>query len=151
MKRQNRGKQSSETAVRTLLDKYACPIAYHEVRTRILGSIACPDPDVKPMAIVAGLWGGVLPEFDSIEDANELLGALIMGLWNELAAHQDPTVPFRVIRVPQEPTIAKLGHLGMVRAAEVEGFVEGLFNGEEEAGLPERLMRPSPTWARSGL
>ena len=26
----------------------------------------------------------------------------------------------------------------MVRAQEVEGFVEGLFNGEEEAGLPER-------------
>lgn len=26
----------------------------------------------------------------------------------------------------------------MVRAQEVEGFVEGLFNGEEEARLPER-------------
>lgn len=34
--------------------------------------------------------------------------------------------------------MANLGNFGMVRAQEIEGFVEGLFNGEDAAGLPER-------------
>jgi hypothetical protein len=90
------------------------------------------------MTVVAGLWGGALPEFESIDDANALLGALVMGLWNELAGHQDPRKPFRAIRVPLEPTGANLANLGRIRAQEVEGFIDGLFNDEEEAGLPER-------------
>ena len=128
----------SERAIRAMLDKYACPVAYHEVRTRFLGSIACPDSGLKPMAVVEALWGGELPPFHSLDDLNELLGVLVMGLWNELTAHQDPKVPFRAFRVPLEPTMANLGNFGMVRAQEIEGFVEGLFNGKDEAGLPER-------------
>lgn len=128
----------SERAIRAMLDKYACPVAYHEVRTRFLGSIACPDSGVKPMAVVEALWGGELPPFDSLDDLNELLGVLVMGLWNALTAHQDPKVPFRAFRVPLEPTMANLGNFGMVRAQEIEGFVDGLFNGKDEAGLPER-------------
>jgi len=124
--------------IRALLAKYACPLGYHEVRTRLLGAIASPDPDMKPMTVIAGLWGGELPPFDSVDDANELLGVLVMGLWNELASHQDPKVPFRAVPVPMEPTAANLGHVGLVRGQEAEGFVEGLFNGAAEAGLPER-------------
>lgn len=131
-------KPPNEKAIRALLEKHACPAGYHEVRTRLLGAIASPDPDVKPMAVIASLWGGELPEFDSLDDANELLGALVMGLWNELAVHQDPKVRFRAMPVPLEPTAANLGNLGMVRGQEAEGFVEGLFNGADEAGLPER-------------
>ncbi|PEQ10946.1 hypothetical protein B2G71_19165 [Novosphingobium sp. PC22D] len=100
-----------------------------------MGAIASPDPDVKPMTVIADLWGGELPEFDSMEDANELLGALVMGLWNEMSAHQDPKVPFRAMPVPLEPTAANLGNFGLVRSQEAEGFVEGLFNGADEAGL----------------
>ena len=128
----------SERAIRAMLDRYACPVAYHAVRTRILGSIACPDSGVKPMAVIEALWGGELPPFDSIDDLNELLGVLVMGLWNQLTVHQNPQVPFRAVQVPLEPTMANLGNLGMVRAQEIEGFVEALFNGEDEAGLPER-------------
>lgn len=131
-------KPLNEKAIRVLLDKHACPVGYHEVRTRLLGAIASPDPDVKPMTVIAGLWGGALPEFDSIEDANELLGALGMRLWNELAAHQNPKMPFRAMPVRMEPTAANLANFGMVRGQEAEGFVEGLFNGEDEASLPER-------------
>ena len=47
-------------------------------------------------------------------------------------------MPFRAFRVPLEPTMANLGNFGMVRAQEIEGFVDGLFNGKDEAGLPER-------------
>ena len=131
-------KPASEKIIRALLAKHACPIGYHEVRTRLLGAIASPDPGMKPMTVIAGLWGGELPEFDSLEDANELFGALVMGLWNELSAHQDPKVPFKVMRVPIEPTAANLGNFGMVRSQEAQGFVEGLFNGADEVGLPER-------------
>ena len=79
-----------------------------------------------------------MPEFESIDDANALLGALMMGLWNELVIHQDLKRPFCAGRVPFEPTSANLRNFGMVRAQEVDGFIEGLFNGEEEADLPER-------------
>lgn len=96
---QSKVKPPTERAIRTLLDKQACPVPYHEVRTRLLGNIACPDPVVQPMGVIAGLWGGALPEFDSLNDANALLGALVMGLWNELTVHQEPKKPFRVTRV----------------------------------------------------
>jgi hypothetical protein len=131
-------KPPTEKTIRAVLAKYACPVGYHEVRSRFLGAIASPDPNVQPMHVIATLWGGELPEFNSVEDANELLGALVMGLWNELSAHQDPKVPFKAVHVPIEPTAANLGNFGMIRGQEVEGFVEGLFNGAEEAGLPER-------------
>ncbi len=131
-------KPPNEKAIRALLRKHACPIGYHEVRTRLLGAIASPDPDVKPMNVIASFWGGALPEFDSIDDANELLGTLVMGLWNQLSVHQDPKVPFKAMAVPMEPTAANLGNFGNVRGQEAEGFVEGLFNGAERADLPER-------------
>lgn len=131
-------KPINEKAISALLAKHACPTGYPEVRTRLLGAIASPDPDVKPMTVIASLWGGELPKFDSLDDANELLGALVMGLWNELSAHQDPKVPFRAVQVPMEPTAANLGNFGRVRGQEAQGFVEGLFNGAQELSLPER-------------
>jgi hypothetical protein len=37
-----------------------------------------------PLDAVKALWGGELPEFDSLDAVNELLRILIMGLWNRL-------------------------------------------------------------------
>ena len=42
------------------------------------------------------------------------------------------------MRVTVEPTAAGLGQLGLVRLQELDGFIEGLFNGEEAVELPER-------------
>jgi hypothetical protein len=42
--------------------------------------------------------------FDTIEEANELIGALVMGLWNRLTRHQDRASPFRLMRVDTAPT-----------------------------------------------
>ena len=86
-------------AVRQILDRYACPVPYHEVRTRFLGSIATPVIGASPVAVVQNLWGGELPEFESLEAANELIGILVNGLWNGLTRHQKRTEPFRVIRL----------------------------------------------------
>src|SRR3954452_19260889 len=85
--------------VRLLLDRYKCPVPFHEVRTRFLGNIASPVLTASPMQTVRELWGGELPEFSDIDAANELISGLVMGLWNGLTRHQDRAVPFRLVRV----------------------------------------------------
>ena len=131
-------KASSEKTVRPLLEKHGCPVPFHEVRTRLLGNIATPKLSASPMQIIKDLWGGDLPVFDSIDEANELIGALIQGLWNDLTRHQKRSQPFRLIRVPMEPTAANLGQYGLIRLQELDGFIEGLFSGEEAIDLPHR-------------
>jgi hypothetical protein len=131
-------KAPGERAIRALLEKHACPVPYHEVRTRFLGNIATPELTVRPVQVVKDLWGGELPVFDSLDDVNELLGALIKGLWNELTRHQEPNEPFRLAPVPMEPSAENLGQFGRVRQQELEGFIIGLFNGQDAIDLPER-------------
>jgi hypothetical protein len=36
--------------------------------------------------------------FNSVDAANKLIGALIMGLWNRLTRHQERRAPFRLVR-----------------------------------------------------
>jgi hypothetical protein len=134
-------KAPSEKTVRALLEKHGCPVPFHAVRTRFLGNIATPELSASPLRIVEGLWGGELPEFESMDEANELIGALVQGLWNDLTRHQKRSQPFRLARVPLEPTAANLGHYGLVRLEELDGFIEGLFNGEDAIDLPERAHK----------
>ncbi|RZF60867.1 hypothetical protein EWE75_20880 [Sphingomonas populi] len=129
--------QSNKIA-QALLEKYECPVPYHEVRTRFLGNIATPAISASPLQIIKALWGGELPPFDSIEEVNELLDALVQGLWNDLTRHQKRSQPFRLTRMATESTAADLGRYGLVRLQELDGFIEGLFNGEEVIDLPER-------------
>lgn len=131
-------KAPSEKTARALLEKHGCPIPFHEVRTRFLGNIATPGLSVSPLQMVKDLWGGELPVFDSIDEVNKLLDALVQGLWNDLTRHQKRSQPFRLIRMPMEPTAVNLGRYGLVRLQELDGFVEGLFNGEDAIDLPER-------------
>jgi hypothetical protein len=131
-------KAPREKTVRAVLEKHGCPVPFHEVRTRFLGNIATPELSASPLRIVEGLWGGELPEFESLDEANALIGALVQGLWNDLTRHQKRSQPFRLTRVPLEPTTANLGHYGLVRLEELDGFIEGLFNGKEAIDLPER-------------
>src|SRR5437868_11519702 len=90
---------ASDDQVRALLQRYRCPVPFHAVRTRFLGNIASPDMTAAPIRAVEALWGGELPMFGTIEDANELIGALVMGLWNRLTRHQERSAPFRLTRV----------------------------------------------------
>jgi hypothetical protein len=131
-------KAPSEKTVRALLAKHGCPVPFHAVRTRFLGNIATPEWSASPLRIIEGLWGGELPVFESMDEANELIQALVQGFWNDLTRHQKRSQPFRLTRVPLEPTAANLGHYGRVRLEELDGFIEGLFNGEEAIDLPER-------------
>ena len=124
---------ATDDEVRALLVRYRCPMPFHEVRTRFLGNIASPGMGVSPIKVVEGLWGGKLPEFETIDAANELVGALVMGLWNRLSRHQDRNAPFRLTRIETEATREGLAALAMLRRQELEGFVEGLFGKEERA------------------
>ena len=128
----------SDDEVRRLLQQHKCPVPFHEVRTRFLGNIASPTMSASPLETVKGLWSGELPEFASMDEANELLEALVMGLWNRLTRHQERNSPFRLVRFDVPATPEGLGQLALTRRQELEGFVEGLFGGDEELDLPER-------------
>ncbi len=128
----------SEKVIRGLLERYACPAPWHEVRTRFLGNLATPALSVSPMRVVQDLWGGELPAFDTMDEVNELIGALVNGLWNSLTKHQKRSEPFRLVRLIAEPTPQNLATLATTRRQELDGFIEGLFNGEDQMDLPER-------------
>lgn len=61
-------------------------------------NIASPSLGVSPMAALAMLWGGQLPEFASDEDVQVLVDVLIAGLWNRLAQHHSSRQPFHARR-----------------------------------------------------
>jgi hypothetical protein len=132
---------ATDEQVRALLEKYQCPVPFQEVRTRFLGNIASPNVSASPIKVVQDLWGGELPTFDAIEEANELIGALVMGLWNRLTRHQERSSPFRLSRMEVPPTRPGLTALALTRRQELDGFIEGLFGREEMIDLPKRAHR----------
>src|SRR3954463_11218552 len=138
MAKQNVLSGASDAEVRLLLERFACPIPFHEVRTRFLGNIASPIMTASPLDQVRALWGGELPEFDSIDAANELVSGLVMGLWNRLTLHQDRKHPFRLTRFNITETSAGLEQLARLRREEIDGFVEGLFGTAKSIDLPEK-------------
>jgi hypothetical protein len=121
-----------------LLKRYKCPTPFHEVRTRFMGNIASPVMGASPLETVKQLWGGELPEFDSMEAVNDLLNTLVAGLWNRLTEHQSSRNPFRLIRFDVAQTREGLTHFALVRRQELDGFVQGLFGAEVEIDLPAR-------------
>src|SRR5436305_14029794 len=118
---------ASDDQVRALLQRYRCPVPFHAVRTRFLGNIASPDMQASPIKIVEALWGGELPTLESLDAANELIGALVMGLWNRLTRHQERSAPFRLTHIEVSGTREELRKLALLRRQEVEGFVEWSF------------------------
>lgn len=130
-------KPFSEKATRELLASYECPTPYHAVRARFLGAIATPLPTVAPMTALRQLWGGELPEFNSLDAVNELIGVLVNGLWNDLAKHQKRTAPFRLTPIAPARTREGLLSFARLRREEADGFVDGLFGGEDEVDFPE--------------
>ena len=82
--------------------------------------------------------GGMRPNFEGFGSLNDLFGVLMNDLWNSLTRHQKRTEPFRLIRTMPEPSRAGLAAYALLRQQEIDGFVEGLFNGLDEIDLPER-------------
>ena len=120
-----------------MLERYDCPMPYHAVCTHFLGAMCATGP-VQPMKTLARIWNGTLPALASIDAVNELLGALINGLWNALTVHQDEGRPYRLMTFPARGTRASLACLVKTRVEELEGFLTGVF------GEQERLEVPAP-------
>jgi len=131
----------SDKEVVAMLERYHCPVPFHIVRTRFLGNIATPGQQVSPMDMVKALWGGELPLFDSLDALNELLGTLVMGLWNQLTSHQERSAPFRLTRLEVTATRDGLAQMALLRRQEIDGFVDGLFGPAAELELPDRAHR----------
>lgn len=129
---------ASDDDVFALLKRFNCTLPFHEVRTRFLGNIATPAAAVPPMEMVKSLWGGELPPFDSLDALNELLGVLVMGLWNRLSKHQERSAPFRLTRLDAPASREGLAALALIRRQELDGFITGLFRPNELVDLPER-------------
>ncbi len=129
----------SDQVVRALLERHACPLPFHAVRALFMGNIATPDMGASPMQAIRDLWGGDLPEFESEQDAELLLTGLMQGLWNGLSDHQKRTDPFKLVRVKSgPPSWETLARLALMRREELDGFLEGLFAGQDEIDLPEK-------------
>ena len=127
----------SAADVRAALERHHCEIPYHAVRTRFMGAIAAPTLQVRPIAVVQSLWGGELPECRDAEEAQALFETLVMGLWNRLAVHQEPSRPFRLSRLELPSGPDEITSYATTRIEELEGFVEGLFGDNEAMDLPE--------------
>ena len=106
---------ATDEKVRVILERYRCPVPFHAVRTRCLGNIASPGTGISPSKMVEGLWGGKLPDFDSVDAAKNLYSALIMGLWNRLTRHQERNSPFRLSRPNVPSTREGLAALALIR------------------------------------
>ena len=132
-------KYVGDKKVRDLLARYACPVPFHAVRTRLLGNIASPRLDASPVQTVKDLWGGELPRFDDM-DAVNLLFHDLMSLWNSLAKHQSRSKPFKLVRENTGSSDDDLRRLCEIRTEELEGFVDGLFGADEDVDLLERAV-----------
>ena len=110
----------------------------HAVRMLFLGAIATPRQEVSPMTLLKQAWGGGFPSLDSTEAAEELIGALIDGLWNRLARHHSARDPFRLPRFEVAASRPALKALAEQRAEELVAFADGLFGDEEALELPEK-------------
>jgi hypothetical protein len=141
----------SEKAITAVLERYDCPTAFPVVRAIFMGNIASPALGVSPLSVLATLWNGELPEFETAEDAQAVVDLLVGGLWNQLADHQSSRHPFRLVRATVQPTRQSLLALATTRQQEIAGFLNGLFGAEDQMYLPEkaRLAREALDEARS--
>lgn len=127
--------------IKEILERYNCPLEYHEVRTRIIGAIATPEANVMPMRVINGLWDNKMPEFKSIGAVNELMGIMIEELWNSLKHHQKRTDPFHLINIKIDQSRAGAASYARIRIEEIDGFVTGLVNGLNKIEFPKRVTQ----------
>ena len=125
--------------VRRLLKKYDCPLPLHQIRAQFMGAIASPVDTVNPSREIQTLWGGHAPSFASMAAANEFMQVLVMGLWNHVARHFGSHEPFALIDNTSEPTEKGIKDHAKVRFEEIQGFLEGFFQGQDSVHLSDDI------------
>ena len=127
-----------DAKIRALLETVSCPTPFHAVRARFMGNIASPMLSTSPIRTIEEFWPDGLPEFDSEEEAKNLMQGLL-GLWNHLAAHQKRSKPFKLTIKPFGDDRASMLDFLAVRTEEIDQFLEGLLGGEDELPIPEDI------------
>ena len=125
--------------VRRLLKKYDCPLPLHQIRAQFMGAITSPVDTVNPSREIQTLWGGHAPSFASMAAANEFMQVLVMGLWNHVARHFGSHEPFALIDNTSEPTEKGIKDHAQVRFEEIQGFLEGFFQGQDSVHLSDDI------------
>jgi hypothetical protein len=125
--------------VRRLLKKYDCPLPLHQIRAQFMGAITSPLDTVNPSREIQTLWGGHAPGFASMAAANEFMQVLVIGLWNHVARHFGSHEPFALIDITPEPTEKGIKDHAKVRFEEIQGFLEGFFQGQDSVHLSEDI------------
>jgi hypothetical protein len=125
--------------VRRLLKKYDCPLPLHQIRAQFMGAIASPVDTVNPSREIQTLWRGHAPSFASMAAANEFMQVLVMGLWNHVAMHFGSHEPFALINNTPEPTEKGIKDHAKLRFEEIQGFLEGFFQGQDSVHLSEDI------------
>ena len=78
-----------------------------------------------------------------MDEANELLDALVNGLWNDLTRHQKRSQPFRLTRVPMEPTAENLGNTDAFVSRSWTGSSKACSTGRRSSICRSERMTPS--------
>ena len=130
-----------ENAICGLLERYNCPLQFHEVRAFFMGAIACPAQGINPTRVIGGIWGGKFPEFLTVEDADTFFDVLINQLWNSLTAHQDRKNPFPLMKGSHRSTRKDLAIIAVMRTDEIAHFIEGVWGPNEDMKLPLRAEK----------
>jgi hypothetical protein len=89
-----------------------------------------------PLNDVSSLWGGELPAVSSLEEVDAFVTTLIKGLWTPLAQTGLLQEAFELVPFTDEVTGPSLQHLCQIRLEEIQGFLDGFFQGLSELNLP---------------
>ena len=111
------------------------------MRAQFMGAIASPIERIQPLSEIKALWGGEFPPFDSMDDVNQLLQVLVMGLWNQLSGHTDPDKPFELTRFKGEATNDMLRAQAQVRYEELDAFRHGFYQRQPSLKLSPELAK----------
>ena len=98
--------------VRRLLKKYDCPLPLHQIRAQFMGAITSPVDTVNPSREIQTLWG---------------------------ARHFGSHEPFALIDNTSEPTEKGIKDHAQVRFEEIQGFLEGFFQGQDSVHLSDDI------------
>ena len=130
----------AEKEVSRLLERYNCPLHFHEVRACFVGAIACPAMGINPTRVIGGIWGGHLPKFMTLREAENFFDVLINQCWNLLTTHQDRKNPFELTRWDRKRTKKDLASFSNMRSEELGIFIEAIEGPDTELKLPRRAI-----------
>ena len=143
------GKYPGDEKMKALLTQYYPGISFAEVRAATAGAVLTVET-VQPSQLFAHLFGDEdkRPEFKDM-DAAQVWYSCMMGLWNELADHQDPKRPFLFSEWPgvfsggnEEMLLASVA-----REKEIAQFLWGLHAGATP--FAEDFIDPTPETLKS--